>query len=42
MAIMHWMTKEEDWMPSAELQVAHKELHETREWLAAIQGQNAP
>ena len=41
-AIVHWMAKEEDWMPGAELQVAHKELCEMREWLAAIRGQNMP
>lgn len=27
-------------MPGAKLQAARKELHETREWLAAVQGKN--
>ena len=39
-AIMCWMAEEEDWMPGAKLQVACKELRETREWLVAIQGKN--
>ena len=42
MAIMCQMADEEDLMPGAELQAACKELHKTREWLAAMQGQNTP
>lgn len=42
MSIVHRMADGEDWMPGAELQVACKELCETKDWLAAIQEKSAP
>ena len=35
------MADREDWVPGAKLQVACKELHETKDWLVAIQKKSA-
>ena len=37
MAIIRRMADGEDWLPGADLQAAHKELQEVKDWLAAIQ-----
>ena len=42
MAIVHRMADGEDWMPGAELQAAHKELQEVKEWLVAAQKKSIP
>ena len=36
------MANGDDWMPGVELQVAHIELQETREWLVAVQERSKP
>ena len=37
MAIICWMADREDWLPGADLQAAHKELWDVKDWLVAIQ-----
>ena len=41
-AIVRRMANGEDWMPGDNLQAAHKELREIKEWLAVVQKKSIP